>query len=168
MHMKLVLCISALLICLGTGTVIAAAQDFGPTQLVQAAKLLEAQPFDKNAAAVRAVALRYVIETDDVSILICGGDITKPFLDKKNKNSSELIGQYTIAMAAFKLQNPSQKDNENAAQLAALESVLRTYETMVREKPKGKHAIMDEYIQKRDKGELKAVVEAANCTKGSK
>ena len=141
------------------------AQQFGPSELIQAAKLLEESPFDKNAEAIRAVAIRYVIETSDVSVTVCGGDITKPFLDKKNKNSTELVGQYTIAMAAFKLKNPTQKDDENAAQLAGLESVLRTYEAMITVRPKTKHAMMDEYLLKRDRGELKTLVEGAACGK---
>lgn len=167
MYLRSLLCLSALVICFAGGFVNTTAQELGPTQLIQAARFLEAKPFDKNAEAVRSMAVRYVIETKDVSVVICAGDITKPFLDKKNKNSTELIGQYTIVMAAFKLENPAKKDDENAAQLAALESVLRTYETMLREKPKSKHALMDEYILKRDKGELKAVVDGANCGKGS-
>jgi hypothetical protein len=167
MHLRSLLCVSALLICFAGSLVNASAQEFGSTQLIQAAKFLEAKPFDKNAEAIRGLAVRYVIETKDVSVVVCGGDITKPFLDKKNKNSTELIGQYTIGLAAFKLENPSKSNDENATQLAALESVLRTYETMLREKPKSKHALMDEYILKRDKGELKALVDGANCGKGT-
>ena len=143
------------------------AQEFTSEHLVRAAKLLEVSPYDKNAEAIRGAAVRYVIDTKDVSVLICAGDITKPFLEKKNKNSTELVGQYTIALAAFKLENPSQKDDEDAAQLAALESVLRTYENMIKEKPKTKFAPMDNYIQLRDKGELKALVEKAACGKKS-
>src|SRR5215204_3698471 len=91
---------------LAAGAVSSPAQNFGSSELVKAAKFLEAQPFDKNAEVIRGAAVRYVMETKDVSVLICGGDIVKPFLDKKNKNSTELIGQYTIALAAFKLENP--------------------------------------------------------------
>lgn len=141
------------------------AQEFTSAHLIQASKFLEAKPYDKDAEAIRGAAVRYVIETKEASVTVCGGAITKPLLEKKNKNSTELIGQYTIATAAFKLANPSQKDDENTAQLAALESVLRTYETMIKEKPKTKFAMMDEYIQKRDRGELKALVDAANCGK---
>ena len=162
-----ILSVSLFCLIILTASISSSAQDFGSSELIKAAKFLEAKPFDKDAGTIRAAAARYVIETKDVSILVCGGEITKPFLDKKNKNSTELIGQYMIAMAAFKLENPSKKDDENATQLAALESVLRTYEVMVREKPKGRHALMDEYLQKREKGELKALVDAANCKKGS-
>ncbi len=142
-----------------------AAQSFGSGELIRAAKMLEQDPFGKDAAAIRGLAVRYVIETNDVSVVVCGGEITNPFLEKKNKNSTELIGQYTIALAAFKLQNPDKKNDENAAQLSALESTLRTYEAMIGVKPKTRFPLMDEYIVKRDKSELKALVDAADCGK---
>lgn len=133
--------------------------------LIKAAKFLEVKPFDKDAKDIRGWALRYVIETKDVSIIICAGDLTRPTLEKKNKYGSELLAQYTIGMAAFKLENPSKKDDENAAQLAGIESMLRAYEQMVKEKPKAKFAAMDDIIAKRDNGELKGLVEASNCGK---
>lgn len=159
---------SQILVCfvLVTASVVYAnAQSFGPEEVIKAARFLEAKPFDKEAKNIRALAVTYVIETDDVSVMLCGGDITKHFLDKKNKNSTELIGQYTIAMAAFKLENPDKKDDENAAQLAGLESVLKAYQAIIAKKPKTKHKGMDEYVQKRDNGELKAIVDAADCGK---
>lgn len=158
--------VSLLITFVGISTVSASAQQFGPQQLIQATKFLQDKPFDKDAATIRGMAVRYVMETKDVTVIVCGGDITKPFLDKKNKNSTELIGQYTIAMAAIKLLNPG-LDDENAVQLAALNSVLKTYEVMIREKPKTRFEPMDEYIQKRDKGELEALVAAAACGKKS-
>ncbi len=133
--------------------------------LIKAARFLEAKPFDKDAEDIRGAAMRYVIETDDVHIIICGGDILAPVLEKKNKYGTELLGQYTIGMAAFKLANPDKKDDENAAQLAGVESMLRAYESIIAEKPKAKFAGIDDLIAKRDKGELKAMVDAANCGK---
>src|SRR5690349_1906237 len=70
--------------------------------LVKASKFLEVKPFDKDAKTIRAWAIRYVIETNDVSIILCVGDFMKAALDDDNKYGSELVGQYTIAMAAFK------------------------------------------------------------------
>ncbi len=162
--------IAVKILCLGFVFILvsasaASAQSFGAEEVVKAARFLEEKPFDKEAKNIRAFGVQYVIETEDVTVVLCGGDVTKHFLDKKNKNSTELIGQYTIAMAAFKLQNPDKKDNENAAQLAGLESVLKTYEAMIAQKPKTKHKGMDEYVQKRNSGELKALVDAADCGK---
>lgn len=151
---------------------ISAQTGFGQTReenkalLIKAAKFLEVKPFDKDAKDIRGWAILYVIETDDVSVIACAGsDFIKPVMEDKNKYGSELLGQYTIGMAAFKLENPSKKDDENAAQLAGVESMLRAYETMVKEKSKAKFAGMDDLIAKRDKGELKALVDAADCGK---
>ena len=106
--------------------------------------------------------MRYIIETDDVSITVCS-DMLSATMDKKNKNSSELLAQYSMAMAAFKLANPDKAKDENAIQLAGMESMLRSYENMVKEKPKTKFQALDDLVAKREKGELKKLVDDAKC-----
>src|SRR5215213_11793464 len=73
--------------------------------LIKATQLLEAQPFVEKAKDFRGWAMRYIIETDDVSVTICTGTLTS-IMDKKNKYSDELLAQYTMGMAAFKLSSP--------------------------------------------------------------
>lgn len=133
--------------------------------LIKAARFLEQKPFDKDAKKIREWAMAYVIQTNDVSVVICAGELTKSVLDKKNKNGSELLAQYTFGMAAFKLENPDKKGDENAAQLAGIESMLKAYEAMIAEKPKTKFAGTDDLLAKRNNGELKALVDAADCGK---
>lgn len=140
----------------------AKAQKFGKDDLIKAARFLEERPFDKNADLIRALAVTYVMETDDVTVTVCGGKATEPLLDKKNKNSSVLVSQYTIGMAAFKLQNP-QNTNEADAQKAGIESALKAYEAMIAEKPKTRHPGMDELVAKRNSGDLQAFVSANGC-----
>ena len=132
--------------------------------LIKTARLLEQKPFDKNAKKLRETAFRYIAETNDVSVVVCTGDLTKAALEKKNKYGAELSIQYTIGMAAYKLENAG-KEDENAAQLAGMESMLKSYEAMVKEKPEAKFAGMDDLVAKRDKGELKAMIDAAGCGK---
>ncbi len=43
--------------------------------------------------------------------------------------------------------------------------MLKSYEAIVKENPKAKFAGMDDLIKKRDNGELKALVETADCGK---
>jgi hypothetical protein len=135
--------------------------------LVKASQILEQSPFHEKAKDFRAWAVNYVIQTKDVDIIVCGGDIVAPLLDKKNKFGSELIAQYTIGMAAFKINNPEQANDENAAQLAGLESAVKAYQAMVKEKPKAQFAPMDDLAAKLANGELKKMVDAANCGKKS-
>ncbi len=133
--------------------------------LIKASQILEAQPIQDRAKDFRSWAMRYVIETDDVSVTICS-QILSAVMDKKNKSSSELLAQYTIAMAAFKLSNPDKAKDDNLAQLAGMESMLRAYENILKEKPKNKFQALDDLLAKRDKGELKKFVEEGKCAEG--
>lgn len=134
--------------------------------LIKATQILEKDPFYEKAKDFRAWAMTYVIQTDDVSITVCLGSLFEAVMDKKNKYSSELLAQYSLSMAAFKLSNPDKAKDEDAAQLAGLESMLRAYEAMVKAKPKAQFAGMDDIIKKRDNGELKKIVEDAKCGSG--
>ena len=111
--------------------------------LIKASQILEVEPFVDKAKDFRSWAM-----------------------DKKNRNADELLAQYTIAMAAFKLSDPVKAKDDNAAQLAGMESMLRAYENMVKVKPKTKFAALDELVKRRDSGELKKFVEGAECGKG--
>ena len=133
--------------------------------LIKATQILEAQPLQDKAKDFRGWAMRYIIETDDVSILVCS-QMLSSIMDKKNKYDDELLAQYTMGMAAFKLTNPNNAKDDNSAQLAGMESMLRAYENILKEKPKAKFQALDDLISKRDKGELKNFVEAAKCGEG--
>lgn len=134
--------------------------------LLKATQILEVQPFHEKAKDFRGWAMRYIIETDDVSILVCAGPLLEPIMDKKNKYANELLAQYSMGMAAFKLANPDKAKDENAAQIAGIESALRSYESMVKEKPKAKFQGMDDLAAKAKNGELKKMVEDAKCGSG--
>ncbi|HEX8738402.1 MAG TPA: hypothetical protein VF721_23930 [Pyrinomonadaceae bacterium] len=130
-------------------------------------RLLEKKPFDPNADAARKWGFKWVADTDQVSVVLCS-DTLKLLPDKKNKFKGELLMQFMFGIAAFKLENPDKKDDEKAAQLAGLESMLRAYEAMVSANEKAKNAELDALLVKRGNGELKAMVDAANCEKKGK
>lgn len=132
--------------------------------LIKAARFIEEKPFDKQAKDIRAWAVKYSSDTKDVTVIICGGTAS-PLLDKKNKFGSELLGQYLIAMTAFKLEQPTKANDENAAQLYGLESVLKTYEAMLKENPKAKATKIEELLTKRNDGTLTKFVADAECGK---
>ena len=118
--------------------------------LIASAKFLEENPLDKRAKDVRRKAVEWIIATDKVSVIICPG-ITRG-LEEKYKYTSEVFGQYTIGMAAFKLAN-SGKD-ENSAQVAGYQSALLSYEAILKQQPKAKHAYLDDLLVKRSDGTL--------------
>lgn len=123
-------------------------------------RLLEKKPFDPNAPAARQWGFKWLADTDQVTVGICGGTM-KLIPEKKNKFKAELLLQQTFGMGVFKLENPDKKDDDKAAQLAGFESMLRAYEVMVQENEKAKSAELDALLAKQKSGELKTAVDAA-------
>lgn len=132
-----------------------------PETLIKAARFLEEKPLDKKAKDVRSWAVSWIIATDKVTVNVCSLIISG--VDKKYKYSTEVFGQYTIGMAAFKLANPEKASDEDAAQLAGVESALISYESIVKEQPKARHAFLDDLVAKRGQGELAKFVKENNC-----
>jgi len=132
-----------------------------PETLIKAARFLEQKPLDKKAKDVRSWAVTWIIATDKVTVNVCSLIISG--VDKKYKYSSEVFGQYTIGMAAFKLANPDRVKDEDAAQLAGVESALISYESMIKEQPKARHAFLDDLLAKRGREELAKFVKENNC-----
>ena len=128
--------------------------------LINAAKVLEERPFDKDAKKIRSWALGWIIETDKVSVKVCSLILK---VEEKYKYSSELMGQYTIGMAAFKLANPDKATDEDAAQLAGIESAISFYESMIKTEAKAKNSFMDQLVAKRADGSLAQFVLDNNC-----
>lgn len=132
--------------------------------VLQAAKSIETNDKSREAIAAREAALKWLIETEDVRLIVCGGTFDT-FGDKKNKNAPDMTLAYTVGMGAFKIAHPDQANDENAAQLAGLLLALKAYEYAVQEKPKTRNDKIAALIAKRDAGELAALVSGFNCGK---
>jgi hypothetical protein len=131
--------------------------------LFTAAALLEEKPFDEKARDARAAAMKWIIDTDKVSVTLCGELFTG--MGQRYRYTSEIVAQYTIGMAVFKLSKPTAVRDENAVQVAGLVSALTAYEAMVKEQPNAKSAFLDDLLAKRAKGELTALVKKNNCAR---
>jgi hypothetical protein len=131
--------------------------------IVKTTRFLEENPFDSEAKKMREWAFKYLSETKDLSLVVCAGELTKPMLDKKNKFGGDLFVQYAMGMATYKIENP--KAEEIDAQIAGVESMLKSYDAMLSADETAKFAGMNPLVEKRDKGGLRAMVIAANCGK---
>lgn len=135
------------------------------TTFIKAAKILEQDPFIKDGKKYREVMTYYLIETKDVSVVVCTSNATTALFDKKYKFSNELFSQNLFGMAVFKLENPDRATDEKAAQLAGVESMLRAYEAMVKQNSKAKFAAADDLLNKRTDGTLAKFVADNDCSK---
>ena len=134
----------------------------GPESVNQAAADIEAGISTKESISNRQNALRWTIETEDISLIVCG-ETFGPFVEKKNKNGGALTEAYTMGMADYRIKNPDA--DENAVQQAGVELALKVYDRLTKEKPKTKFKAVDELVAKRDNGTLGAFIAAADCGK---
>jgi hypothetical protein len=132
-------------------------------QLIKSAHLLEEKPLDKEAREARSWAIEWLSATDKVTVTLCSLLVSN--VDKKYKYGPELFGQYTIGMGAFKLEFPDKASDEDAAQLAGIESALKSYEAIVAAQPKDKNDFMDQLLARRGDGTLAGYVKENNCKK---
>lgn len=129
------------------------------TTAVKAAHLLESEPFNKDAKKTREWFTMWLIEVPDISVEICSGYL-RPLYDAKSKNyATEIATQMMFSSAAFIVEHPEQATDRIAVNLAGLEGALKTYESIVKDKPKAKWEFLDGLIAKREKAELRTYVE---------
>ena len=127
---------------------------------------LETKPFAKEAKDYRASLLYFLAEVPDISVTLCTNIFGEP---KKFKGDydAELTGQMAYSQAKFIIQNPDNAKDETAVYVAGVEGVLRTWESIKKEKPKAKFKLMDELLEKQKAGTLTEYVKtnAAKCKK---
>ena len=131
---------------------------------VKTARALETDPLNKETAAMEKPVLEWVIKTDEVNLIACGG-VFSLFSDKKNKSSSDMTAAYMIGMAAFKIEHPESAKDEDAAQLAGLTTALKAYSVIIKTKPKNKFEAIDALVDKMNNNQLADLVRAQDCGK---
>ncbi len=131
--------------------------------VIAAVRALETAPLSSDTSKIAERALKWTVETTEISLVACGNTFTL-FSDPKSKEASSLMTMgYMIGMSAYKIQNPTK--DENSVQLAGLETALKAYEAAVKEKPKMKSEKAEALLAQRSKGELAATVNAGECGK---
>jgi hypothetical protein len=136
------------------------------TRWVEVARKLETQPFDKDTVKQGEWALKRIIEVHDVHVPLCPS-ILGGFLGTKYKFKGEITRQLMLASAAYIVEHPDSANDQRALNLSALESVLKTYKSMLASEPKAKSKELSEIAQKQDEGKLAEYVAGTSCSSGS-
>ena len=131
---------------------------------VKAARLLETEPFHKDAKKMREWLLLLLIGVPDIRVELCTAYMAPEKPSDKNFGS-EIFNQTMFSSAAFVIEHPDQANDRVAAHLAGVEGALKVYENVLTTKPKAKSAFLDGLVEKRNKGELRAYVEEIANTK---
>src|SRR5258708_40116247 len=120
---------------------------------VEIARSLEADPLSKQAKEQRNWMVHWLIDVPDINVKVCG-NLLSGLLDSNKNYAPEIFTQMVPSAAAFVITNPDKAKDDVAVYTAALEGSLRTYESILKVKPKAKWPFLDDLLEKRSKGEL--------------
>src|SRR5438093_9087184 len=95
----------------------------------------ESNPLGRDAKKIRPVL---AVHFEAVDYIVCLDQIG-PLLDAKNHALEAVFWQIVFGSGDFVEQHPDQAKDKLAYMLAGLESGLRSYEVVLREKPKAHH-----------------------------
>jgi hypothetical membrane protein len=135
------------------------AQARGPSTPEERAKVvaltrsLERDPLGENANATRQWLREWIIEVPDIRVYACA-DLLGQGLGGKYPYSPEVNQQAMFSAAAFSIEHQDKARDEIAQYTAGVEGALRVYEVLLKSKPDAKSAFLDEFLVKRDHGEL--------------
>jgi carboxypeptidase Q len=126
---------------------------------------LERDPLGKDAKAARQWLTLWLIEIPDISVTMCA-TMLGPVMESKKNYAGEIVVQQMYSSAAFIIRNPDKRDDAASVQQAGVEGALKTYESILKSKPKAHQPFLDELLRKRDASELAAYVSSAmkDCT----
>ena len=124
------------------------------TTWVEVTHKLESAPLDDSVNQQGEAAFKRLSDVHDVHVLLCPALLTE-FNGMKYAYSHVITRQYMLASGAFQIENPDKAADTKATTLAAVESVLKTYQAILKQKPEAKAKPLDDLLKKQSQGKLK-------------
>ena len=146
------------LCCLFMGAVESAvAQDTSTpeerAQWVEVTHKLESSPLDDAVNKQGEAAFKRLGDVHDVHVLLCPALLSE-FNGMKYTYAHTITRQHMLASGAFQIENPDKAADAKATELAALESVLKTYQAILKQKPDAKAKPLDDLLKKQSQDKL--------------
>jgi hypothetical protein len=114
---------------------------------------LETSPLDANIDKEGDSTLKQVSDAHDIHVPLCPAVLSE-FNGMKYAYAHTITRQYMLASTAFLTENPDKAADTKAANLSAVESVLRTYQAILKQKPGAKAKQLDDLLKKQNQGKL--------------
>jgi carboxypeptidase Q len=122
-------------------------------QWVEITHKLENSPLDASIDKEGESVLKQVSDAHDIHVPLCPV-ILSEFNGMKYAYAHTITRQYMLASATFLIENPDKAADTKAANLAAVESVLKTYQAILQQKPDAKAKPLDDLLKKQRQGKL--------------
>ena len=114
---------------------------------------LESNPLDETANKDGESALNRLSNAHDIHVPLCSA-LLGQFNDAKYKYRHEITRQYMLASGAFIIENPDKAGDTKAMNLAAVQSALKVYSGVLRQKPDAKWKPFEDLLKKQSQGKL--------------
>jgi len=135
------------------------AEERGPStpaeraEFVALVQSLERDPLAENANAIRQRLREWTIEVPDIRFKVCPG-LLGPAVGDGYPYSREINVQVVLSGAVLTIEDPGEARDDVAVYAAGVEGALRAYEVLTKSRPDAHLAVLDDLIEKRDRGEL--------------
>jgi len=120
---------------------------------VETTHKLESAPLDGSVSQQGDAALKRLSDVHDIHVPLCPA-LLNEFSGMKYAYSHAITRQYMLASGAFIIENPDKASDTNAMNLAAVGSVLKTYQAILQQKPDAKAKPLDDLLKKQSQGKL--------------
>lgn len=114
---------------------------------------LESSPLDDSVNKRGEAAFKRLSDVHDVHVPLCPALLAE-FNGMKYAYAHTITRQYMMASGAFVIETPDKAADTKAANLAAVESVLKTYQAILKQKPDAKAKPLDDLLKKQSQGKL--------------
>jgi hypothetical protein len=161
-------------VCLPLLSTQASAEERGPSTKEERARLLdlthklETDPLNPEAEEWRVWLAQWIDEVPDVVVPVCPG-LVPQLVNTKRNYAHELAMQVVYSSAAFIVEHPELQVDQQAVFLAGVEGALKSYEAILKARPRARWYFLDNLVQMRNKGELKEYLRkqiSDNCVSG--
>jgi hypothetical protein len=122
-------------------------------QWVEITHKLENSPLDASIDKQGEAALKRLSDVHDIHVPLCPA-LLNEFNGMKYAYAHTITRQYMLANAAFLIENPDKAADTKATNLAAVESVLKTYQAILQQKSDAKAKPLDDLLKKQRQGKL--------------
>jgi len=142
------------LLLVATSATTAATPDKDVERAARYAVELEKRPLATEAPDQRQWLLHWVNDTPDYTVTVC--DVLAEGQKVGGPYSAELLAQQLFGNVAYQIAHPAGRRDEITLQMAGIESVLRTYRTLIAHDASARVAYLDTLLDKERAGELAA------------
>jgi hypothetical protein len=120
---------------------------------VEITRKLESAPLDDSVNKQGDTALKRLSDVHDIHVPLCPALLSE-FSGMKYAYAHAITRQYMLASGAFVIENPGKAGDMKAMNLAAVESVLKTYQAILQQRPDAKAKPLDDLLKKQSQGKL--------------